>query len=845
MSMPKSIAEMARMYPYYVREHEDFRLNRPIGRGGFGVVWHAIDVKTENECAVKELFERDLDEKLEKVFITEVTTMAVCASRFICQLVGFTLHPPYYVITVFQPNGDLKETVIKHINRLSFSGTHLSTIALCIANGIDYMHQNGMLHRDLKSTNILMDKQQLPRIGDFGISRFDPRSVNEPLTRRIGTPCYMSPEIFLGYRYSKPSDIYSFGLILFEMAECHIPYEKNTREELHTILTTTEIDLPFTKITPKPLKELILRCLSRNINERPTAREIFESFAEGKAYFQNTNRNKIKKMAEKIDESDRKRRENPPPPPTQYCDVEELISKYKLCDRQVRKHVVKEEEEEEDKPEKESFVPIPPKLFYGRYHPSNESKFTLDENILADPSNPKFMETIVEYANNMTDANAYKFIHATMKYFNEATPTNVLIFFYKIYYICMQNSTKFIDLCYQFDFFNELLFNKEIANIRFELLVLLFKKRPILIDNRILPVLDTIKENVDDFCALYAIYVSDIPPLQFSIGVMSEFLKFAYLLTDENHKLKFINIIIYAFNKDKVLARSLSKKAFPLFKPLITSNDLKVVKEAYEGLIKSHIYNGSVPRETFMRHLGNSELVDTVLSYLIRCNNFPETYDFINALYPLMKTNPKAITVAIKAVYSTMILAVSVARDPEWMKMHYLSREDSVRLLLASLRYISSIDHLARNQFFPTFSSYIAGSSNPSALISLANILIMFLRSSEAIMIFTSSGALKEFFAQCSKSNDGNLLLVSLSLMDIALRSGYSSAFTDYIPKLIEMLRYQNDLTTRSIIIIVAMSGYPEGAAALKPVGLHDYFTELTKMPNYSSYAYQFLNNVR
>lgn len=841
--MPSSIVELARRYPYYVREHEDFRLDRPLGRGGFGVVWHAIDQKTGNECAVKELFAEKLDEKLSKTFIAEVTTMAVCASRFICQLVGFTLQPPFSIITVYQPNGDLKETVIKHINRMAFSGSHLSTIALCIAHGIDYMHQNGMLHRDLKSTNILMDKQQLPRIGDFGISRFDPELADEPLTRRIGTPVYMSPEVFLGERYSKPADIYTFGLILFEMAECHIPYERMTREQMVNVLMSDEIDLPFTKITPKPLKELILRCLSRTQSERPTAREIFQLFAEGKVAFGNTEKKKIKQMAQKIEEADRKRKENPPPPPTSYCNVEEMISRYLLHNDDVKNKPTGQEEE--DKPETESFVPIPPKQYYGRYQANNESKFTIDEQVLADPSNSKFMEKMVEYANNMTDANAHDFIFATKKYINGLTPPKVLNFLYRIYYICMQNSIKFIDLCYQFNLFSDLMFKPETEYICTELLGLLFKKRPIIIDNRISSVFMNFKEHQDIICSLFVMYATNLPPLQFSIGVVNEFFSFSYLLSDDAQKLKYIDIITYTFNKNKVLGRALASKAFPLFTSLIRSSNPKTVRHAYEGLIKANIFNLTIQTEIINAHLGNSELSDITLSYLNRCSTLPDSYEFIAALFPLMNTKAKAIEIVIRTVFSSNKLAIYIAGDQNWMRLHLLSSENSLRLLLASLRFSLSIDALARNQYFPTFTAYIATSTNPNVLIPLANILILFLRTPDAVKLFTATGSLNEFFTQCSRSNDGNLLLVSLSLMDAALRSSYSPAFTIYIPKLIEMLRYQNDLTTRSIIILVAMSGYPEGAAALKLVGLNDYFTGLTKMPSYSSYAYQFLNNVR
>ena len=449
--MPSSIVEMARRYPYYVRDHEDFCTDRPLGKGGFGVVWHAIDKKTGGDCAVKELFPRKLDEKLAKTFIAEVTTMAECQNRFICQLVGFTIEHPYSIITVYQPNGDLKEIVKKYINRKSFSGTHLSTIALGIAHAIDCLHEKGFLHRDLKSKNVLMDEKQMPRLGDFGITRLIP-SDEEKITRKIGTPAYMAPEVFLGSKYSTPADIYSFGLILFEMSECHVPLEHYSREELFSFFKSDELTLPFTKITPKPLKDLILKCINKNPEQRPTANEIFNQIASGKVVFSNSDKKKVSLFAKKIIENDQKKKENPPPLPQQYCDVEEMIRKYQKEDAESENNKATKkngefgldsDSDENDifnindrsNNERKIFAPITPKQFYDKYQINNDIKITIDKEILHDPQNENYFTHLEEIAENMTDGIALQFMEYTLPLFTESFAIKfpeIMIFMYKI-----------------------------------------------------------------------------------------------------------------------------------------------------------------------------------------------------------------------------------------------------------------------------------------------------------------------------------------------------------------------------------------------------------------------------
>ena len=869
--MPSSIIEMARKYPYYVREHGDFQLDRPLGKGGFGVVWHAIDKKTGGDCALKELFARKLDDKLTKTFIAEVTTMAECSNRFICQLVGFTLEHPYSIITTYQPNGDLKEIIKKYINRKSFSGTHLTTIALGISHAIECLHTNGFIHRDLKSTNILMDAQQMPRLGDFGISRCIPRDLDK-ITRRIGTPAYMAPEVFLGSKYSTPADIYSFGLILFEMSECHVPFEQYSREQLFSLFKGDEITLPFTKITPKPLKDLINKCISKDPQQRPTATEIFNQFASGKVVFSNSDKKKINQFAKKIIEADKKMKENPPPLPQQYCDVEEMIKKYQKND------ALEDENENQSKKDKNgmfelsnssdsdglsgfennelnnnkqhnAFIPIPPKQFYDKYQINNEIKIKIDPEIIQNPQNENYYNHICEIADNMTDAIASNFIEQTINYFTEIFARkfpDVILFFYKIYYKCMQKSSKFISLLYQYNFFTSHLFffSNEMEEICMDILVLLFEKKPILIDRKITELITNLEGKQEYLIILMSKYVEKLPVLQLSLPIITEFLKIYQLFTEKDTIIQYLRMISFAFNKNKILAKCLQFKTTDLFSYFLTRNDSDITLECYKSMIITKCYVIQIPENFIVNHLNDKNIQEYCIKYLALSDSFPYSYNIVPYL---MKLVPHILIpkILIKAALINKNIAFSIAGDSKWMSPCKFNQKDACCLLLSALRFTQSADYLAANQNFPPLTAFIVTSNESSVLIYLSQILLLFIRTPDAVRIFSQSNTLKEFLQQCSQSNDQNVLLASLNVLDACLRFDYSSSFTKYIPKLVEMLRYQNDLTTRSIIVIVSMSNFPEGASALKSAGLTEYFQNLSQVPNYSNLANQFLNNVR
>ncbi|KAL2483328.1 Protein kinase superfamily protein [Forsythia ovata] len=133
------------------------------------------------------------------------------------------------LVVEYLAGGTLKSYLIKNrIKKLPLKV--VVRIALDIARGLSYMHSLNIVHRDVKTENMLLDKEGRVKITDFGVSRVEAANLSE-MTVRTGTVGYMAPEVFIGIPYDRKCDVYSFGICLWEIYCCSMPFYNITSIE--------------------------------------------------------------------------------------------------------------------------------------------------------------------------------------------------------------------------------------------------------------------------------------------------------------------------------------------------------------------------------------------------------------------------------------------------------------------------------------------------------------------------------------------------------------------------------------------------------------------------------------
>ena len=214
-----------------------FELVAPLGAGGMGTVYRARDRQLDLDVAVKVLRLGD-DANAVRRFHSEVRLARLVKHPNVCSVHEYgESEGAVYCVMELVEGRNLRELLRER--PIAWERAH--AIALEIAKGLKAIHDAGIVHRDLKSSNVMIDAQGRVRLVDFGIARPQPGRAGHPqdgeLTDSrhvVGSPEYMSPEQVRHGELDARSDIYSFGIVLFELFTGRVPFKGDTPYEVMT-----------------------------------------------------------------------------------------------------------------------------------------------------------------------------------------------------------------------------------------------------------------------------------------------------------------------------------------------------------------------------------------------------------------------------------------------------------------------------------------------------------------------------------------------------------------------------------------------------------------------------------
>jgi hypothetical protein len=238
------------------RPLDGFTLKRGVGQGGFGEVYFAVS-DGGKEVALK-LLRGHTD--------AELRGIAHCLNLKHPNLVHLydlrsDSRGEKWVVMEYVFGESLAQVINRHPNGLPSELIREWFAAL--ARGVNYLHDQGVVHRDLKPANIFIEHGHL-KVGDYGLSRRMSSSERGEVTRGVGTPHYMAPEIKNG-NYGRSIDVYACGVILFEMLTGHPPFDGETPAE---VLMKHQLDTPNLKQVPDAIRPVLERALEKDPTKR-------------------------------------------------------------------------------------------------------------------------------------------------------------------------------------------------------------------------------------------------------------------------------------------------------------------------------------------------------------------------------------------------------------------------------------------------------------------------------------------------------------------------------------------------------------------------------------------------
>ncbi|XP_039657438.1 raf-1 proto-oncogene, serine/threonine kinase a isoform X2 [Perca fluviatilis] len=265
---------------YWEIEASEVYLNSRIGSGSFGTVYKG---KWHGDVAVKILKVTDPTPEQFQAFRNEVAVLRKTRHVNILLFMGYMTKDNLAIVTQWCEGSSLYKHI--HVLETNFKIIQLIDIARQTAQGMDYLHAKNIIHRDMKSNNIFLHEGLTVKIGDFGLATVKARwSGSHQVEQPSGSILWMAPEVIRmqdNNPYSFQSDVYSYGIVLFELMTGELPYSLiATRDQIIFMVGRGYLSPDLSKLyknCPKAMKRLVADCIKKSKDERPLFPQILSS----------------------------------------------------------------------------------------------------------------------------------------------------------------------------------------------------------------------------------------------------------------------------------------------------------------------------------------------------------------------------------------------------------------------------------------------------------------------------------------------------------------------------------------------------------------------------------------
>lgn len=800
--IPQSISSLSLEFPNIIVRKETFQKIENIYETSNCVIYQATDSRDQKIVQIKEYNCENFTKTDEEAYCREIYLQRKCNHRFITQLLGYSTHSPYIIVTEYFPNGVISDKLYRNNNKLAFSGTHLSAISLTITHALNFMHNLGIIHGNISNTSINLDKINVSRLPNFTFSSHNNILINNrPIT------C-LAPETINNNQITTKSDIFSLGFIFYEFAEGKNPFSDKSNDEVVEIIKNPTQYLRFKKANQN-IQNLIRECWSINPNDRPDAIKIFNSFASGQIYFDKTNTKRIYNISLRISQNYQAR----------TVDDSTILQNLEL--------------------------PDPPERFFDFYKEDISQEFEIDESLISNPSQQYFIENITEIAKSINDNTAKRFYELTSQFTTPKYAIHIRQLVLKLYFKAMSYAKKLIDICYDNEFYFHLPATDDFINYSIDITAALFIYRPEIITTEFFESLKILMERKpNEILTIYSMYLRVLPSIHVSYHpIMFIFQNYQYFMKNNSSCITFIRLINELLENNAVIRQSVLSYITRIVKSLLSTTFVDVITETYLLLMKHRIEFNDY--DLICKNLSMKEQNHSLFQFLLfQKGKYPESEAFASHMVNWAQVNPYAQIVLCYFAKQSENSAQIVSKNPIWLEKSLVDPYGAFTLMLIVLKYKSCAQILLKYPQMPIFLTRYLMTREAFVLCTVSKITQTFIKSEQIFNLYEDAGFFNAYFSIANESNEKSVGESSMNLIRYLIQFRFSISFVQYYNAICRFLAMQNELSASAIATIVALTKNPLGVQSLAPLKLESYFNSLLQIPEYNSIASEFFANM-
>lgn len=250
-------------------------LHQKVASGSFGDLFRGT--YCGQDVAIKILKPERLNDSLQQEFAQEVFIMRKIRHKNVVQFIGACTKPPNLsIVTEYMSGGSVYDWL--HKQRATMRLPMLLKISVDVARGMDFLHKNNIIHRDLKAANLLMNENEVVKVADFGVARVQAHSG--VMTAETGTYRWMAPEVIEHRPYDHKADVFSFGIVMWELLTGKLPYADLTPLQAAVNVVQKNLRPTIPRGTHPAVIDLMERCWRTNPSERPEFADIVKELLD-------------------------------------------------------------------------------------------------------------------------------------------------------------------------------------------------------------------------------------------------------------------------------------------------------------------------------------------------------------------------------------------------------------------------------------------------------------------------------------------------------------------------------------------------------------------------------------